>query len=310
MNFLDVKTDYAFKKVFGSEESKNILISFLNALIYLNREYKIVDLTIVDPYTIPMIKGVKDTFVDVKAKLDNGTSVIIEMQVLNHKGFEKRVLYNAAKNYSIQLSKAEDYNMLNPVIALSIVDFIMFEESESVVNNFKLLEKEKLIEYSDDIELIFVELPKFQKNLEQLDDIKDQWIYFLQNAGSLEYIPQNIDEEIQNALSSVNEANMTREELEAQHKRKEFISIQRLAMLKAKEDGISLGIEKGIKQGLEQGLEQGIEQGIEQEKINTQNRFIEVAKNLLDILDDDTIALKTGLEVELIKEIRKNGEYI
>jgi len=114
MNFLDVRTDYAFKKVFGSEESKNILISFLNALIYFESDIKIKDLTIVDPYNIPMIKGIKDTFVDVKALLDNDTKVIIEMQVLNHKGFEKRVLYNAAKNYSIQLDKKERYHLLNP----------------------------------------------------------------------------------------------------------------------------------------------------------------------------------------------------
>ena len=138
MNFLDVKTDYAFKKVFGSENSKEILISFLNALVYTDKRNKIKDLVIVDPYNIPMIKGVKDTFVDVKAVLDDDTKVIIEMQVLNHKGFEKRVLFNAAKNYSVQLNKSQEYHLLNPVIALSIVDFVMFEESQNVINHFKL----------------------------------------------------------------------------------------------------------------------------------------------------------------------------
>jgi len=60
MHFLDVKTDYAFKKVFGSEESKDILISFLNAIIYEKSDLQITDLTIVDPYNIPMIEGMKD----------------------------------------------------------------------------------------------------------------------------------------------------------------------------------------------------------------------------------------------------------
>ena len=105
MRFLDVKTDFAFKKVFGSEESKEILISFLNAVIYLGSPRKIKEVSIVDPYSIPMLKGMKDTYVDVKARLDDGTSVIIEIQVLNHPGFEKRILYNAAKNYSVQLKK-------------------------------------------------------------------------------------------------------------------------------------------------------------------------------------------------------------
>ena len=67
MKFLDIKTDFAFKKVFGSADSKDLLISFLNATIDFENNRKIEDLTIVDPYNIPMLKGMKDTFVDVKA---------------------------------------------------------------------------------------------------------------------------------------------------------------------------------------------------------------------------------------------------
>jgi len=72
MKFLDVKTDYAFKKVFGSKESVPVLISFLNAILDYDEENKITNLDIVDPYQIPLLKGMKDTFVDVKAQLANG----------------------------------------------------------------------------------------------------------------------------------------------------------------------------------------------------------------------------------------------
>jgi len=274
MQFLDVKTDYAFKKVFGSEDSKDILISFLNALIYEKKSIKIKDLTIVDPYNIPMIKGVKDTFVDVKALLNDDTKVIIEMQVLNHEGFEKRILYNATKNYSIQLNKAQEYSLLNPVIALTIVDFTMFKTSNNIINNFQLLEKEEFVKYSDDIELIFVELPKFKKELDNLEDIKEQWIYFLKNAGSLEYIPNNLDDEIKKALQIVNEANLSKEELEAQYKRKEFISIQKSAIMKADKDGFNKGLSKGIEKGIEQGIEKGIEKGIEQGRNEERKQLI------------------------------------
>ena len=293
MRFLDVKTDYAFKKVFGSIESKNILMSFLNALVYDDSKVKIKDLEIVDPYNIPMIKGVKDTFVDVKAVLDNDTTVIIEMQVLNHKGFEKRVLYNAAKNYSVQLNKGEDYHLLNPVIALSIVDFTMFEENDNVINRFKLIEKETFINYNDDIELIFIELPKFKKSLQQLKDIKEQWIYFVNNAGSLEYIPKDLDAHIKIALQNINEANMSKDELEAQHKRKEFISIQKLALLKADEDGF----EKGLEQGLEKGIEQGKELGKKEEKL-------EIARNLLKAgVSKDVVKATTNLSDADMEEL-------
>jgi predicted transposase/invertase (TIGR01784 family) len=294
MRFLDVKTDYAFKKVFSSVGSQDKLISFLNAIVYDGFKVKIKDLTIVDPYNIPMIKGVKDTFVDVKAVLDDNTKVIIEMQVLHHSGFEKRVLYNAAKNYSIQLNKAEDYHLLNPVIALSIVDFTMFESNSNVINRFKLIEKDTFIDYNDDIELIFVELPKFNKKENELTNIKDEWIYFIKNAGSLEYIPKNLNDNIKDALDTVNEANLSLDELEAQHKRKEFISIQKLALMKAKNDGI----EQGREEAIEQGREEGIEQGIEQEKIN-------IAKlSLSKGLDIDIICQITNLTKEQIQNIK------
>ena len=112
MEFLDVRTDFAFKKVFGSEQSKPILLDFLNAVINFDGE-RITDLEIVDPYQIPLVKGMKDSFVDVKAMLSNRTRVIIEMQVLNYTGLEKRILYNAAKSYSTQLVRGEEYNTLS-----------------------------------------------------------------------------------------------------------------------------------------------------------------------------------------------------
>ena len=292
MKFLDVKTDYAFKKVFGSLENKDILIDFLNSIIEFGHGQKITKLTIVDPYNIPMLKGMKDSYVDVKAELQDGSKVIIEMQILNHQGFEKRILYNAAKNYSIQLNRKEDYELLNPVVALTIVDFTMFEDTEKVITNFKLIEKEEFIHYNDDIELIFIELPKFNKSISKLQGIQDQWIYFIKNAGSLEYIPDTLNQPVKKALQIVNEANFTEEELELQHKRKEFISIQRLAVLKAQNDGLEQGLKKGIEKGIEQGIEQGIEKGIEQ-----------VALSLVDVLDINTISKKTGLSVKKLKKL-------
>jgi predicted transposase/invertase (TIGR01784 family) len=94
MKFLDIKTDFALKKVFGSEDSEDILIDFINSIIRFENNHNIWNLAIVDPYNIPMLKGMKDTYVDVNAALDDNSHLIIEMQVLNHEGFEKRILYN------------------------------------------------------------------------------------------------------------------------------------------------------------------------------------------------------------------------
>ena len=289
MNFLDIKTDFAFKKVFGSEGSKDLLISFLNSVIEFDQQQTITDLTIVDPYSIPLLRGMKDTFVDVKAELSDNTKVIIEMQVLNHEGFEKRVLYNAAKNYSLQLKKGDPYHLLNPVIALTITDFILFKNTDELINNFKLLEKNHFIQYSDDIELIFIELPKFHKTEAELSSIQDKWLYFIKNAGNLDYIPKNLNQELEKAFNIANEANLSEEELELQHKKKDFIYIQKSS------------IEFATKTGMEQGLEKGLQQGLEQGEWNNTLKIIENANRMG--LPMQAIIELTGLDEEKISAL-------
>jgi predicted transposase/invertase (TIGR01784 family) len=158
MLFINPKIDFGFKKIFGSEDSKDILISFLNALIY-KEQPAIQDLEILNPNLAPRIRGIKDTFLDIKARVEMPTgqqrTVIIEMQVLNVEGFEKRILFNAAKSYSTQLKVGQNYDLLNPVIALTITDFLMFPDLNSIISRFILKEKDFLIDYPVyDIELI------------------------------------------------------------------------------------------------------------------------------------------------------------
>jgi len=251
MRFLDVKTDFAFKKVFGSEESKEILISFLNALLEFPQGEKITDLTVVDPYQIPLLQGMKDTYVDVKAVLSGGQQVIIEMQVLNVPGFEKRILYNAAKAYSTQLQQGDQYELLNPVIALTVTDFPLFSEFPQAISRFRLLENKALVEYSGDVELVFAELPKFNKPESELTTITDKWLYFVKNAGSLAYVPNTLNNEqaIKKAFEIANYAGLTQIEEEAQHKRRDFLHMQRTS--------VDYALERGIQQGMQQGIQQG-----------------------------------------------------
>ncbi|MGD1898718.1 MAG: Rpn family recombination-promoting nuclease/putative transposase [Phormidesmis sp.] len=282
MRFLNPKTDFAFKKIFGSLQSKDVLISFLNALLYEGRP-TIEDLEIIDPYQAPQLKGMKDTFLDVKATISEGKTVIIEMQVLNVLGFEKRVLYNAAKAFSIQLDSGEAYARLTPVIALTITDFEMFPDSLEVISRYGLREHNRLTTYSDDIELVFVELPKFSKSLDELETITDRWIYFLQQADTLETVPsgwQDI-EPLKKAFEIAELSNLSREELDVFQRKQIFLQDSQNAVLK----------------GIEQGIEQGIERG-ERRKAEA------IAKALLDVLDLETISEKTGLSVDAIAALK------
>lgn len=297
MIFINPKTDFAFKKIFGSEQSKDILISFLNSILYEARPV-IEDLEILNPYLAPRIRGIKDTYLDVKAKITGNKTVIIEMQVLNVEGFEKRILYNAAKAYSIQLDSGEDYTLLNPVIALTITDFEMFENLDRVISRFILKEKDFLIDYPIyDIELVFVELPKFTKELDELETITDKWLYFLKCARSLESVPEKMGEvpEIRKAFEVANQANLSREELEDLERQEIYIHDQRNVIKRA----VREGREQGIREGKEQGIKEGKEQGLRESKV-------EIAKRLLGVLDEEMISQTTGLSLDEIEQLKQD----
>ncbi|NER26842.1 MAG: Rpn family recombination-promoting nuclease/putative transposase [Symploca sp. SIO1C4] len=299
MIFINPKTDFAFKKIFGSQQSKDILISFLNGILYEGRP-TIQDLEILNPYLVPKIRGLKDTYLDVKAKVTSNKIVIIEMQILNLEGFEKRILYNAAKSYSTQLDSGDDYTLLNPVVALTITDFEMFAGLDKIISRFLLKEKDYLIDYPIyDIELVFVELPKFNKQISDLETLTDKWLYFLKSAKQLDSVPDNMSEvpEIQKAFEVANQANLSREEFENLEQREVYIHDQKNAMKKALRQGLEQGLEQGREQGLEQGREQGREQGIQETKI-------EIAKRLLEVLDEESVSQNTGLTLEEVQRLK------
>ncbi|MEG5043594.1 Rpn family recombination-promoting nuclease/putative transposase [Microcoleus sp. B4-C1] len=250
MNFINPKTDFGFKKIFASPQSKEVLISFLNAMLY-NAEPTITDLEIIDPYAAPSVTGLKDTYLDVKAKITGNKTVIIEMQVINVEAFTKRVIYNAAKTYATQLKRREGYSKLNPLIALTITDFILFENTEKFLSHFVFKEVEENFEYYREIELVFVELPKFNKKLEQVENLIQSWIYFIKNAPELEEIPDKLASvpEIQTAFNIANRSTLNLDELASLEKREMFFEDQRGAVIKGMQEGRQEGRQEGLIEG-------------------------------------------------------------
>lgn len=243
MDFINPKTDFAFKKIFGSSDSKDILISFLNALLYQGKA-KIKDLEIIDPYSPGKVAILKDSYLDVRATLKDNTMVIVEMQVWRVADFEQRILYNAAKAYANQLGKGEGYSKLKPLIALTLTDFVLFPEQDMVISNFVFKERSRELDFSTNpyIELVFVELPNFKKELSQLSSLTDKWIYFMKHAIDLQMVPETMGEvsEIQKAFAIANEANFNREELEDLEKREMFLedqkNLKRAGVLEGQQD--------------------------------------------------------------------------
>lgn len=288
MKFVDPKNDVAFKKIFGDENKKDILIHFLNNLLdFAGTQKEIVDISIKNPYQVPKLEGLKETILDIKAVDKRNIQYIIEMQVFHTGAFEKRVLYYVSKAYCQQLDKAEDYPKLNQVIFLGFLDFVLFKDNPHYSTRHLVLEEKTNNHYFKDFELNFVELPKFEKSLEELIDVKEKWIYFVKNAGNMTVVPKELEKpkEIREAFEIANQMSWTKDELDAYDSRGILIQDERGRVEHAREEGRQIGEEQGIKKGISQGVK----------KVASQMK-----KEGLDI---DTIIKTTGLSPEDIEEL-------
>ena len=215
MRFVDVKTDIAFKKVFGNEAHKEILIGFLNAVLDLQGEKRIREVTLKNPWQAPDLPLLKETILDIKAVDHRGVTFIVEMQVRDHPFFDKRALYYTAKAYTAQINKGEDYPKLNQVIFIGILGFNSFD-SEHYLTRHLILNKETLKQELRDLEFNFIELKKFNKQEDELESIIEKWIYFIKNASNLSMIPKSAQDipELKEAYTQATMNTWSQEELD------------------------------------------------------------------------------------------------
>ena len=274
MKFADPKNDVAFRKIFGSEDKKEILISFLNNILcFAGTTKEIIDITIQNPYQVPKLIGLKETILDIKAVDKRNIHYIIEMQVFHTPAFEKRVLYYVSKAYYQQLDKAENYPKLNQVIFLGFLDFELFTETRDYATRHLILEENGNGHYFKDFEFNFVELPKFTVTLGELKDVKEKWIYFVKHAGDMTMIPKELEEplELKEAFASANQLTWSKEELDAYDAKGILIQDERGRLEQAIEEGKILGRKEGHQEGRKEGRIEGKKEG-------ERNKAIEMAK--------------------------------
>lgn len=215
MRFVDIKNDIAFRKIFGNENRKETLISFLNAVLDFQNDQSIIEVNILNPYQLPKLKGGKVTIIDIKATDQEGRTYIIEMQVGDIDGFAKRVLFYSSKSYSDQIKRSDFYRKLRPVIFIGILDF-EHTGNPKFISRHQIRDVETGEQTIKDMEFTFIELPKFNKELKDLETLTEKWVYFIKNAESLEVIPNNInDEGLKSAYEEANIQTWTQEELDA-----------------------------------------------------------------------------------------------
>jgi predicted transposase/invertase (TIGR01784 family) len=211
---MDPKTDIGFKKLFGDNKRKNILISFLNSVLERKEGEQIVAVDIMDPNNNRDTYHDKFSIIDIRCKDQAQKTYIIEMQKLDKKDFLERSQYYAALTYSRQIKDGEKYHLLTPVIFVGVLDFNLFNSPE-LISHHLIMNSQTHEHALNHLEFHFLELPKFDKKVEELDGLVDKWIYILKNAPKLNIIPQELKnpEVIEEAMESLERGTWTDTEL-------------------------------------------------------------------------------------------------
>ena len=289
MKFVDVKNDVAFRKIFGNEKKKVILISFLNAVLGLKGDDRIKDVTFLNPFQLPRIRGEKASIIDVKAVDNKGATFIIEMQVAEPDGLEKRIFYYSSKDYAAQINSGDDYPLLRPVYFIGVLNFSYFPGTNYVSKHLIIDEETGECTFKD-MQFRFIELTKFKKTADELVDIIDKWTFFIKNARKLDVVPSNTDDEgLKEAYEAAAQHNWSKDEYDAYiydgMREQDARGILTLAERRATERGEKIGEKRG-------------------EKIGEKNKAIAIAKEMkADNEPIEKIMKYSGLSKEQIEDL-------
>jgi predicted transposase/invertase (TIGR01784 family) len=267
--FADPKTDFVFKRIFGTEVHKRLLIELLNALLELDDEHRIVDLKYLSPEQHVPIDELKLSLVDVKCLDQSGRHYVVEMQVLNVEGFEKRVVYNTSKAYVTQLRTGEDYPQLDDVVGVTICDFLLWPEPPQtggppvpMLSRWRMQEQHAGARALDHIQFVFLELPKYQAG-DEPDGLIDRWAYFFREAKNLDVVPPVLaSPPFRDALEVARISYFSAAELEVYDQAKIAEQDARGALSLAELHGRAAGRIAGLEEGLARGHEEGLAEGL------------------------------------------------
>jgi predicted transposase/invertase (TIGR01784 family) len=254
--FADPKTDFVFKRIFGAEARKPLLVALLNDLLELEGDRCIVELQHLPAEQHVDVPELKLSIVDVKCTDAGGRRFVVEMQVLKVEGFEKRVVYNASKAYVMQLRNADEYPALCDVVGVTICNFNLWPEQDAdgrfrvpMLSRWRMQEQHSGVRGLPQIQYTFLELPKYAGG-DAPRTLVDKWAYFFREAKNLDVIPPALSEgPFRDALEIARRATFSPAEWEAYDRAKMAEQDARGALSVARAEGLEEGERKGKLEG-------------------------------------------------------------
>jgi predicted transposase/invertase (TIGR01784 family) len=189
--YINFFTDFGFKKLFGEEPNKDLLISLLNTL--LKGEAHIEDLTYLNGERLGRSSEERKAVYDLYCTTQSGEKIIVEVQRVKQRFFKDRSVYYSSFAVQDQASKGKEWLYeLKAVYTIAIMDFMFDEDKHKLMHRVKLMEVDTKSIFYDKLTLIYLEIPKFNKSLSQLDTDYDRWMYAFKNLHTVRHKPEEL----------------------------------------------------------------------------------------------------------------------
>ena len=247
--YINPFTDYGFKRLFGEEPNKNLLLDFLNELLK-EEQGKITELQYLKNENLATTELNRKAIFDLYCTNEKGEKFIVELQKTKQKFFKDRTVYYSTFPIREQAVTGSDWNFeLKKVYTIAILDFV-FDEDKNEPDKFrydvKLTEQETKEVFYDKLTFIYLEMPKFNKTIEDLETRFEKWLFVLKNLHKLDRVPEKLKESIFLQLFETAEISKfnQQEYLEYENSLKYYRDLKN-SLDTAKEEGIIEGIEKG-----------------------------------------------------------------
>ena len=287
--FINPFTDIGFKRIFGQEMSKPLLLDFLNNL--LKGEKRIVNIKFLDKEQPAEYSGDRSLIYDIFCRTDNGERIIVEMQNKEQPNFADRCLYYYSQAIARQGEKGTDWRYhVDAVYLIAFINFHMDGLGDEFRTDVVLYNLQKKEVFSDKERFIFLQLPNFRKEADECDNDFERWIYVLKNMDILDRMPWAAKDSVFHKLAEIAEvSNMSKEE------RIKYDSALRhyrdtISVLQGAED-------KGWAKGMAKGIAKGIAKGAEENNIKNARTMKRLG------ISKDVIMQVTGLSAEKIDSL-------
>ena len=293
--FINPFTDVGFKRIFGQEFSKPLLLDFLNSL--LEGEKHIVNLTFLDKEQPALYDEDRSLIYDIYCETDEGEHIIVEMQNKSQPYFKSRSIYYISESIARQGERGSSWNYaIDSVYLIAFLNFIPLDFKQQFRTDVVLAEKNTVDQFSDKLRMIYLQLPLFKKEADECENQVERWIYLLKNMETLSRLPWAAQSAVFKKLESIADVGaMSRDERmkydEALRKYRDTINVFEGVRM----DGLMEGRMEGRKEGLMEGRMEGRMEGQRSEKMENARKMKTYGLAL------DMIAEITGLSIEEVR---------